>query len=259
MQTTCWKQTPQSTLTAMGRERSIKYPRRRAVRWALRAATGLLVHRLGHLRVTGLDNVPARGPVILAPNHFDFVDAPLVLYTSPRMVEFIGGAERPNSPGWAQKIPQAWGFIRAYRGGFSRATLTQSLDVLAQGGVLGIFPEAGSWAPLLRPARPGMAFLADKANVPVVPVSITGATDLFGGPKRPVGVAFHPPLDPPNIEVNGRDRRAALDEYGRDVMRVIASGLPSHQQGEFSEDPAARAAAEAVSDYPFHAPEMRGL
>ena len=229
------------------------------MRWALRAATGMLVHRLGDLQVKGLANVPARGPVILAPNHFDFVDAPLILYTSPRMVEFIGGAERPNSPGWTQMIPKAWGFIRAYRGGFSRATLTQSLNVLGQGGVLGIFPEAGNWAPVLRPARPGMAFLAEKAGVPVVPVSITGATELFGGPKRPVGVEFHAPMDPPDIQVNGRDRRAALDEYGRGVMRVIASGLPSAQQGEFSPDPDARAAAAAVSEYPFHAPEMRGM
>ena len=53
-------------------------------------------------------------------------------------------------------IPLAWGFIRAHRGGFSRSAFRESLEVLAHGGVLGIFPEGGSWATLLRPVRPGL-------------------------------------------------------------------------------------------------------
>ena len=132
----------------------MQYPRRRLSRAVLRFITGRLIHTLGDLHLSGVEHVPTEGPVILAANHFNFVDPALVLYASPRMVEFIGGANRPNSPLWAQIIPQLWGFIRAYRGGFSRSTFRLSLSVLQQGGVLGIFPEGGSWAALLRPARP---------------------------------------------------------------------------------------------------------
>ncbi|MEZ5946000.1 MAG: lysophospholipid acyltransferase family protein [Hyphomonas sp.] len=237
----------------------IRYPRRRPVRAVLRWMTGRLIHHFGHLDVQGIENVPKSGPVILAANHFNFVDPPLILYTSPRMVEFIGGAERPNSPPWAQMIPKMWGFIRAYRGGFSRSTLKHSLGVLEQGGVLGIFPEGGSWATLLRPARPGLAFLALHSGAQVVPVSIAGAENLLGGKKQPVKVIFHPPVAAPQIAETGIGRRQALDAYGSKIMSMIAMGLPDSQRGLYSNDPEARAAAEAVSDYPFHLPELRGM
>jgi 1-acyl-sn-glycerol-3-phosphate acyltransferase len=242
----------------MSRGYAIKYPRRRIVRAVLRFATGRLIHMLGDLEVRGLEHVPATGPVILAANHFNFVDPPLLLYTSPRMVEFIGGSNRPNSPGWSHMIPKLWGFIHAYRGAFTRSTFSESLGVLEQGGVLGIFPEGGSWAALLRPARPGLGFIAEKSGAPVVPISIIGAENLIGGEKTPVVIQFHPALPPPVVEVRGRARRAALDAYGERVMAVIAAGLPVAQQGKFSADAEARAAALAVSDFPFHAPEMRG-
>ena len=76
----------------------IPYPRRAISRAVLRQLSGRLIRLLSDLQITGLEHVPARGPVILAANHFNFVDPPLVLYASPRMVEFIGGANRPDSP-----------------------------------------------------------------------------------------------------------------------------------------------------------------
>lgn len=243
----------------MGKADHIRYPRRRAVRRVLRAMTGRLIHHFGELDVQGLENVPREGPVILAANHFNFVDPPLLLYTSPRMVEFIGGAQRPNSPFWAQMIPKMWGFIRAYRGGFSRSTLRQAISVLDQEGVLGIFPEGGSWAALLRPARPGLGFIAQQASAPVVPISICGAENLLGGQKQPVTVIFHPSVAPPQTTLKGKARRAELDAYSDVIMAQIARGLPDAQRGKFASAPDARAAAEAVSAYPFDAPDMRGM
>ena len=104
--------------------------------------------------------------MILAASHFNFIDPPLVLYASPRMVEFIGGAKRPNSPTWAQLIPQAWGFIRAYRGGFSRSTFRLSLSVLQQGGVLGIFQRVAVGQHCCDRPAPASPTLPNKA-VPV--------------------------------------------------------------------------------------------
>lgn len=243
----------------MARTYPIRYPRRQASRWCLRRLTGGLIHHFGELEITGLEHVPKTGPVILAANHFAFTDAPLLLYASPRQVEFIGGAERPNSPVWTRMIPQAWGFIRAYRGGFSRSTLTASLGVLEQGGVLGIFPEGGNWATLLRPARPGLAFLALHSGAPVIPVSITGSVTLLAKPREAVGVQFHPAISPPMISATGRAKRLALDAFSETVMASVAAGLPDAQRGRYAADPAARIAAEAVSAFPFHAPEMRGM
>ena len=129
--------------------------------------------------------------------------------------------------------------------------------LLARGGVLGIFPEGGSWASLLRPARPGLAYIAEQSAAQVVPISITGAEDLIGGPKRPVRIAFHPPLAAPVI-TSKRTRRQALDAFGDEVMSVIAQGLPNAQRGKFSSDADAREAALAVSDFPFQSDAKRG-
>ena len=55
------------------------------------------------------------------------------------------------------------------------------------------------------------------------------------------------------------DKRAALDAFSETVMAAVASGLPDAQRGRYAADPAARTAAEAVSAFPFHAPELRGM
>ena len=237
----------------------MKYPRMRKRRRVLKGMIGFLVRRLGELEVEGLENVPSSGPVIIAGNHFNFVDPPLLIYTTPRMVEFIGGAQRPNSPFWAQQIPKWYGFIHAFRGGYGRSTFRQSLDILKQEGILGIFPEGGSWATLLRPARPGLAYIASKSGAPVVPISIVGAENLIGGKKQAVKIIYHSPVPAPVITASGAERRKQLDDFSREIMARIASGLPDEQRGMHSTSADARAAAEAVSDYPFDAPELRGM
>lgn len=238
---------------------AMKYPRKPLVRRVLRAVIGFLIHRLGKIEIEGTENIPADGPVIIAGNHFNFIDPPLLIYANTRLTEFIGGSQRPNSPFWAKQIPKWYGFIHAFRSGYGRSTFEQSLAILKQDGVLGIFPEGGSWAALLRPARPGMAYLAVKSRAPIVPVSIIGADSILGGGEGPARIIYHPPLTPPEMTSRGRERRDALDAFSRDVMAVIASGLPDDQRGEFSSCPDARAAAEAVSEFPFDDPEMRGI
>jgi hypothetical protein len=65
-------------------------------------------------------------------------------------------------------------------------------------------------------------------------------------------------MAPPQASAGGKARRAELDAYGDQVMAQIATGLPDGQRGKFSTDSAARDAALAVSDFPFHAEELRG-
>lgn len=243
----------------MGADTDLKYPRRRAVRAVLRTLTQGAIKVFGKLEVEGLEHVPKSGPVILAPNHFNFVDPPLILATSPRLVEFIGGHQNPGAPPWAGIFPKLWGIIPAYRGSFSRSTLRASQQVITQEGVLGIFPEGGNWAEVLRPARPGMAYLAIESGAPIVPVSIIGAEKLLGWPRSPVQVIYHPPITAPVITAKGQAKRAAIDSFGHEVMRVIASKLSKAQQGAFSTCPDARAAAEAVSAFPFEQDHMRGM
>lgn len=237
----------------------VKYPRRRVLRWILRFLTGTLVRLLGRYSVEGRENVPKTGPVIIAANHFHFVDPPLLLASSPRQLEFVAGAVRPNAPKWTNIFPNLWGFIPAFRGGYSRSTLKGAISVLEQDGVLGIFPEGGSWAKFLRPARPGTAYISALSGAPIVPVSIIGGPELLGKGRAKVTVVFHPPIDAPVITTKGPARRAEIDAFGERLMATIAARLPDARRGKYSSDPAIRAEAEELSAFPWdEQDEIRG-
>ncbi|MEM1389689.1 MAG: hypothetical protein AAGG45_01305, partial [Pseudomonadota bacterium] len=100
---------------------------------------------------------------------------------------------------------------------------------------------------------------AQMSQTPVIPVSIIGATRFFEKGRSTVKFIFHAPIAPPPEHIKGPERRLLLDEFGDNLMRVIASRLPEDQQGKFSEDEQVRIDALAVSDFPFEQPHMRGM
>ena len=110
---------------------------------------------------------------------------------------------------------------------------------------------------LLRPARPGLAYIAEQSGSPILPISIAGVENVIGGSRRRLRIEFHPPLVA-QVIMDKSCRREALDAFDEEVMSVIAQGLPDAQRGKFSSDPGARQAALAASDFPFHSDEIRG-
>jgi len=237
----------------------VVYPRRQAMRWFLRKLAALALHLLGDVKVTGREHLPKEGPVILVANHFHFADPVALLHLSRRQVEFVGGFRFPNAPAIVKFIPSLWGYLPAFRGGYSRSTLKGAASVLEQGGVLGIFPEAGAWADVLRPPRPGAAFLAVESGARVVPVGIDGFTLLFNKWRPRLEIRIGAPIGPFSADGAGSERRAELDGIGQEIMLAIAQLLPPERRGIFSEDAGLREAAEAVAAYPFSERGMRGM
>src|SRR5271170_1116187 len=89
------------------------------------------------LRVIGTEHLPATGPVLLAGNHSGFLDGPIVMVMLPRPSAFLVKSEMYSGPmrhvlNFARQIP-------IHRGTPDRAALRAGLDVLAAGGVLGVF------------------------------------------------------------------------------------------------------------------------
>jgi 1-acyl-sn-glycerol-3-phosphate acyltransferase len=129
-----------------------------------------------------------------------------------------------------------------------------SVAVLAQSGVLGIFPEGGSWAAMLRPARPGTAYLAPQTAAPLLPIGLDGLVDLFPrlrlGRHAAVTVRIGKPFGPFQAEGQGRARRKQLEEIGHEIMQQIAELIPPERRGVYSSDPRIRAAAQTAAVYP---------
>ena len=138
---------------------------------------GTLPLRRGWLRVRheGRDNVPSEGGVLLAANHLAFVDSPLVMYSLPRPVVFLGKSDYLDNAVAGRVFP-AMGMLPLDRSGRkARVTFDRTQEILAEGGIVGVHPEGTrSRDGLLGPGHRGVAQLALRADVPVVPVGLIG-------------------------------------------------------------------------------------
>jgi 1-acyl-sn-glycerol-3-phosphate acyltransferase len=233
----------------------IPYPRRRLVRWLLHQLAKPAFALLTDLEIIGQENLPARGPLLVVGNHFSFTDPAALVRIAPWPLEFVGGAQPPHAPAWARIIPWAWGFLHLYRGTGSTEALKGAVSVLKQGGVLSIFPEGGNWASVLRPARPGTAFLTTLANAPILPIGFYGFTEIFpalkAGKRAQAFINIGKPFGPFKAAGSGRERREQLDEIGHEIMRRIAELLPPELRGHYSDDPAIQKAARGTEVYPW--------
>ncbi|MGB2962654.1 MAG: lysophospholipid acyltransferase family protein [Anaerolineales bacterium] len=232
----------------------IKYPRRLLIRRLIQQLSKAAFFLLSDFQVEGQENLPASGPLLVIGNHFSFIDPVAVLRAIPYPIEFVGGAEFPHAPKLVQSLPQLWGYYPVFRGTGSRFALRAAEEILKQNGVLGIMPEGGSWAEVLRPARPGAAYLASQTDAKVLPLGIYGLNDIFPIQlgKRPTAVVkIGKPVGPFFASGRGRDRRKQLDQIGLELMKAIAAQLPDRYRGFLATDPAIREAARGTEDYPW--------
>jgi 1-acyl-sn-glycerol-3-phosphate acyltransferase len=235
--------------------KKIRYPRRRVVRYFLKGTIAMIFNLTSKFEIEGRENIPTSGPLLVVGNHFHFLDPLALIYSTPWPLEFVGGAQTPNAPktlGWISKL---FGVIPTYRGTGSRETLQSSEEVLKQKGILAIFPEGGSWATVLRPARPGTGFLAYRTNAQILPVGIDGLVGFLPrvrrGEKVNVHLKFGRPFGPFTKADGRRPSREELEAISDIIMRNISPLIPPERRGFYSEDPVIRAAARGTEIYPW--------
>lgn len=168
------------------------------------------------IRVEGLEHVPPEGGVILCGNHFNGHDPLVVGIVSPRKVSFMAKDQIFTWPvvGW---LARGLGAFPVKRGTADRASLKKALEVLADGGCFGIFPEGTrSKTGQLRKAEPGTAYIALKAGVPVIPFGISSTYRLFS----PVLVRFGPPVNLDQFK-GAKLSGDSLEVAGQEIMAAI--------------------------------------
>jgi 1-acyl-sn-glycerol-3-phosphate acyltransferase len=229
--------------------------RRRPIRYLLKQLSIPAFSLLTRMEIMGEQNLPSHGPLLVVGNHFSFIDPVAFVRFAPWPLEFVGGAVTPHAPLWTRIIPFLWGYHKLYRGTGAKDALRAAESILKRGGILGMFPEAGNWATVLRPARPGAAFLAALTGAPILPVGLDGFTEvfpsLFKGKRARVTVNIGKPFGCYSVTGAGRERRSQLDEIGHEIMRHIAELIPPVKRGCYSDDPAIREAARGTEIYPW--------
>jgi 1-acyl-sn-glycerol-3-phosphate acyltransferase len=226
-----------------------------ALRLVLQALTRGLFRILSKLEVEGKENFPDSGPLIVVGNHFSFLDPPAFIAVTPWPIEFIGGAFNPHAPKIVRFIPKLWGYLPVYRGTGSTYALKEAQRILNRKGIISIFPEGGSWAEILRPARPGAALLAANSGAKILPIGLHNFPAMFPslrkGKRATVRVKIGKPFGPFKTSGSRYDQRKQLDEIGHEIMQQIAELIPTERGGLYSSDPAVRKAAVGTEEYPW--------
>jgi len=208
----------------------------RFFRWWIRGFVRLIVFLLTRARVKGLERFPRSGPALVVINHLGDADGVLGIAFWPVFTDPFAKIELFELPilGW---IIEKYGVIWVHRGRPDRRAISAALEGLRMGRIISIAPE-GRESPIgaLEGGTEGAAFLAWKANVPIVPVAITGTENwrIYGNMKKlrrtdvtlTVGEPFQLPAE--------SDRKKALEEGTRRIMEELARLLPAQYRGIYA-------------------------
>jgi 1-acyl-sn-glycerol-3-phosphate acyltransferase len=215
-------------------------------RWLSRPLAGIVLrtifHGLSSVRLDGQENIPYGQAYVVAFNHISTYDPPFVGVFWPEQLEAMGAVDVWNRPG-QNILARLWGGIPVHRGDYDRALFDQALGALATGHPMLIAPEGGrSHTPGMRQAKPGLAYLLDESQVPVIPVGIVGATDEFWqlaihGKRPQIAMYIGRPFVVPPLVGRGAERREARQANTDLVMRYIAGLLPEEYRGYYGAAP----------------------
>lgn len=200
------------------------------------------------VEIVGKEHVPRRGPLIVASNHLNNADPPIIAAALPRRAVFMAKKEMFEWPvlSWLFK---AFGAFPVRRGEVDLAAMRRAMEELEKGMALMMFPEGTrSRDGKLHRGRPGTAILAMKTGAPILPVAIYGTEHikwpwLFFKPLsiRYVRVTIGEPFFLPKAD---RVTTKVAEEYTDIIMRRIAALLPEEYRGEY----AAKAQAETGAE-----------
>ncbi len=210
-----------------------------------RVVAGPILHAFGRPRATGLENIPASGPALLASNHLSIIDSVYLPLMLSRPVVFPAKAEYFTAKGpvgrlWAAYL-RSTNQLAMNRDDTrsATATLEAAAEILRAGELFGFYPE-GTRSPdgRLYRGRSGLGWLVLNTGAPVIPIAMAGTRKMMPPGKLPrpakIEIKIGKPMefghlagDPP-----ARARRIIADE----VMHAIADLSGQEYVHEYASD-----------------------
>lgn len=177
---------------------------------------------LYRIKVIGKENFPKEGGVLLCTNHIDNLDPPVVGITCPRTVHFMAKEELFSKPILKTLLPQ----VQSYpvkRGMSDRNAFRQTIKLLKDGKVVGLFPEGTrSKTGEIGKGLAGAGFFALKGgDAKVIPCAIVGPYKAFSQLK----VVYGEPMDMTPY----RERKASAEEVTDAIMAEISKLIEQHK------------------------------
>ncbi len=147
--------------------------------WIFRSIVVPLTRLLFRTSVTGSENIPLTGAVMLVANHQSNLDPVFLATSNPRRLFAMGKAELFINP-VSRLFYMGLGARPIKRGAPDRKGLKTILDLFYTGNVVILFPEGGrNHDPGLGPLEPGVVFIGDLTDVPILPAGISGSGKIW--------------------------------------------------------------------------------
>ena len=205
--------------------------------WLIRT----IVNLIARVEIQGPENIPKEGGFVIATNHLGRLDVALLFYALEG--DFILTIAEKYEHHWLfGPIGNAINGIWLDRYNADVGAIRQVLTRMKAGGILAIAPEGTrSKTETMAEGKPGVAYLALKAGLPIVPVGLTGTEDrmvidrLKHLKKSEIKIIVGTPLNLPPIPKKNRD--AILKEYTEEIMCQIGALLPEKYRGVYANHP----------------------
>ena len=207
----------------------------------------------GSYKVIGHENRPPQGPYIIVTNHMSSADVPVLLISFPGLAPRFFAGEKWESHWFFGPIMRWGGGIYIKRGEVDRKALKEGLEAIEAGAVFGLAPEGtrSKVGKMIR-GRDGAAYLANKANVPILPVGLINTDVVFrnGLRLRRTRLECHigQPFTLPDL--GHRPKSHELSAYTHLIMVQIAALLPERYHGYYADSPALAALLRGEDPWP---------
>ena len=183
------------------------------------------------LRVYGKERVPLEGGIVVASNHFSWLDPAVLGYASPRVLYYMAKIEAHRLPGLGTFI-RAFGCFPVRRGESDRDAVRLMRTIVAEGHALGLFAEGSrqrSGVP--GHVQPGAAMVALQEGAPILPVAIHGTQTWRPGGFQPVSIAWGEPMILDGLPKGGKGYKEASVLVQDEIRRLWDWLVDLHRLG----------------------------
>lgn len=200
--------------------------------WAVgRPTIGTAVKALAPLRVYGAERVPRSGGLVVAANHFSWIDPPALGAACPRTLYYMAKVEAHHIPGLGQ-LMRSFGAFSVRRGESDREAVRTMRQIVADGHALGLFVE-GTRQLSGVPGRvqAGAAMVAINEDVPVIAAAIHGSQHWKPGNFAPVSIAWGEPMTFDGLSRGGKGYKEASTQIERELRQLWDWLVGIHELG----------------------------
>jgi 1-acyl-sn-glycerol-3-phosphate acyltransferase len=206
-------------------------------RWLFKFLSKILVTLCLRLEKFGLENFPDQGPALIVGNHLGDADLIVGMANSPaENVEVLAKSELYEFP-ILGKLLDLYGVIWIHRGQPDRKALRSVLLGLEEGRMVAIAPEGReSLTGSMEEGTNGAAYIALKADVPIIPVTVTGTENkrVYNNLKRLRKTTASLTVGEPFRLQNKSNLRESISTGTETIMRILANQLPFSYRGKYS-------------------------